>query len=452
MRRILAHSLMALILASSPTWGQNLNPLDIKSTSARLKALQLDVSIEDESNLIGIDKWGGNPAGIVVDEFNSKMVLFGQNNQQEQEQATNRINEDVNALGYFGVYNGGLYALQAEVAGQFSDLDLDISGFKDKHTTNQLTGNTAISRRVGPFLLGAEVSFLGESQDREDGITGILEDTEDITSDPVSYALGVGLDVPFETGRFTLGLSGDFVNEEEKDLDVASGFESILDEEGRTMGLQAILLKDDWVTLGLAYENEEVKRDLTQSSFKVNFNTEEKSYKFRTLIKPMRGPFQAGVEGTISETSFLVDLDGLPLFDLKVEGQQFDFGLAYVVAERGLLGFEVKTINLDTTNNFTSQKDKIETLNYVVGLEFPLLPFLSVRGSYQTGEQVDKPAVGNEVTTDIKTMGGGIGLRLGSRGKIDMGYTSTQTETDVSPLAESKDQSLSIVGTIYFSN
>jgi len=65
---------IAAVLMAGNSFALSLSHDNLQSKSARLDALQLNVSVEDETNVIGLNMWGGNPAGLNLDETRSRVV------------------------------------------------------------------------------------------------------------------------------------------------------------------------------------------------------------------------------------------------------------------------------------------------------------------------------------------------------------------------------------------
>lgn len=176
----------------------------IDQRSARLEALQLDVVVEDPANKIGLERFGENPAGLVLDEEATRVnALYEHRN--ESDAFALHSHQDVDWPALYAVLRTKHQALAVEGSNQIND--------HSEGADKQKDAGFRYSGRIGNFLGGAEANYLSEELeytvvDYDAYLGPILRHARrGYKSNPVHYGAGLGYDAQLGGAHFIVGAS-----------------------------------------------------------------------------------------------------------------------------------------------------------------------------------------------------------------------------------------------------
>lgn len=460
-----------------------------KLRSMRLDALQLDLAIEDETNFIGLDKWGDNRAGIIKDE-KTRAVVAGNVYSSETEQSASKTDADESAYGVYGVWVGETQAVEGDFLFFSGEDDQNVSAGNEKTTGDTNMYNVGYSYSFGNLLLGARVTSMPTDLEIKDKSSSI----NPMKADPTEtlYGIGVGYIIPLnENASVTIGanfdlaqVKGDMTGQISGDLD-EDGIDEVIDikkglgVDGNAYGLQGIFAFNDIVRLGLRYSSVSMDDEVTQavsgvlSSYgpfdltsKDKKEQEESEFGIRLLSKFPDYPLNVGLEYFSSieeetETGTSGATSGRKTGYEKTEMADTGIGVAYKFLEEKLIaGLEFHTTSLEEWEGLDADDDdiidttsKVETdgTRYSLGIEYLFLENLAGRISYGIGKDTQKQSGQTDIKTDENILGLGIGYTWVDKGKVDLYYFNESTEDDQKPFKEeTSGNSFGLLVTLYF--
>lgn len=389
--------------------------------SARLDALQMGVAIEDEANIIGLEKWADNPAGLAMDENSSRLVAvydFGTSQWGGDDQ-------DRDFPGLYGVYRKADMAVSAQLNSQTWE-----QGELFGDAKSQTFGEIRFNRNFDRFLAGVNVANWSEDSSPYGSPTSFYE------SDPMSFGAGIG----YKLERFVLGLNA---GQSSGTFTMAGS-----DDEERTFryeGVQAIYVNPGLMRAG--FEIRRFQEELKEGASK----QEDDGYELRARGFYHRAdhPLRIGIEGSLrGEKIDWID-SGFHMTDDDKDTSRFTVGASLVSPRWGLVGLEYRYLNQETEYNLLGDTDKSSRSNIALGGEITPTAEWALRLSYSRftasfNDADDKSASGDFV-------GIGVGYLLSERFKLDGSYN--HSSVDYSEEGETFDwpeTKWSLMGSWYF--
>jgi hypothetical protein len=406
--------------------------LNYHDKSARLDILQMDVAIEDETNVIGLEKWSDNPAGLVLDEEKSRLVGVFESHEAKIKSLSSETTYKTTSPGVYSVFRGDHQAVSAQA--NFQRQTRSSTNQEDK----QMAGQIRYNRLWDTFSFGAQAGLLDESSTQPG-----LSDT-DYRSDPVKAGLGMGLKKNLSEGRLLFGLN---VTQASYTQETAG---ANTDSDSTAVSLQTILQKSETFKAG-------VMATVTGSNVKsltTETDTTQTELKTRGLVGSRQLPLRLGWEISLANIDSERDSSGLRTRESDTDAVLTTLGASWGTADTGLVGVEWESSNYDTTtNNFSpaSQTTSELTIKYLtLGGELPLMKTLTLRGSYSLLDQESTSST-SSTTYEGYVLGAGLGIKLGSQAKIDLGLLHVTADNQTTPgNGDSDEDKIEVVGTLYF--
>ncbi len=387
---------------------------DLSRESARLDSLQLNTAVEDETNVIGLSKWAGNPAGIILDEEKSRIVpVVKYSNPQKGEFDT--------TAGLFGVFKTDSQAIQIQ-----SSYQHDIAPPEDRETKQRFTDLT-YDKRFNNFFAAANLNYVDDRNSAG----------ETSHSDPLGYGMGIGYTHPLSMGSLDMGLNY------KRNDDTLNAWVSGKIPSNQT-GVQAIYRRPGVLNVGIAFENTAQDSRLTDV-FRAGYNgtlynierLKQQIYSERAFFSPSQIPLQFGER--IAFTHEENGLSDAQLFNLNAFNTTW--GLAHVSKDKNIIGIEYSYFHYNLNDDGISQF--INEYKAALGTEYHLMPQLLARASYsyETQNYLEKNIYGK--------VGVGLGYVFTTSAKLDVSYTNSQTHVPY-PDGMHISDGLQVIGTFYF--
>lgn len=404
LNKVLVVSLGCLFVACS-SFAALIRP-NLKNKSARLDALQLNVGVEDETNVIGLDLWAGNPAGLVSDEKKSRVVPVLEHDRMKD------ANSDVTKSWLPGVY--GVYKMDNQAfafQGNYQKLNSDTLNTDEK----QMFGSATYSAMPSKFFsLGGTLGY--QKDTAEDDITAKTTSK----SDPLYWTIGGALLAPGENGDFSIGVQ--YISNDSKTT--ANGFsDETLTDYAKNF---STIYRSKRVDAGLTYVDETIEQ---------NDGVKESNYLVsgRFFLRP-ETPWVLG-----ASASYASEVEGL--LGSNQSTMDVEAGATWLFEKQGLIG-----VNYTRNHSiFDGGSESPEGIS--VGGEMQLTDIVTGRASYKYGSTDVNGAL---TTTAISNaFGAGFGFKLTELAKLDLTWLHG-TETDHSKTIDTTTDVLEVVGTMYF--
>lgn len=369
--------------------------------SARLDALQMHLAIRDHTDVIGLDHFGGNPAGIVLDEPRSRMVpLVGLS---RTKWTPNPLNIDGNNLGVLGLFRSDTRAIRLEIEGTRSESDINSSRAD--------TGITEIAynQKWGSFLAGASIDYF--NTDTESNSGGSVT-----KSDPLSFATGIGWTQPLSNNRLDFGLN---FNQDRSNTGNAT--ESNSDE----FGFQAILGNQDVFNIGFSAisDNQEDISNLSNAKLE----TDEHSFKLRGFWDVPNSLLQFGAEYQLLQSDIEKN-NSLGVANFESDSHTLGLGAALSFDNKHLLGLEGRIVNEDSESTESAGRtdDEDRESQIIVGFETHILGKMVGRASFSYLDDGFKSTFNSntsKINQFIRKVAVGAGIQTSENSVIDIVYS-----------------------------
>ncbi len=363
----------------------------LKHTSLRLDALQLSLPVEDETNYIGLDSWGDNPAGLIENIGNTVKFMWGQSSYGSEADFSRELS--------------GLYFSHSSKSAA-----IEVEGLRDAFSysppdeSENLSGSAAFGVKTSNLLFGALWTGTGyESND--------WGSNHRTTSDRTLF--GGGVTFKFSNSALTVGVDGG-VNKNRESYDFASDS----NWEGPEYGLQSIL-KFDGGALGLKAHSGEMDSENVYSYARYKYNDAYQTGAVRLFKRFESIPVNLGVELESTKRIYKASFDYVALpSDGYKEEFSYDIKAAGVAwrLEPGLLGFEVR----EETNDFAYSRTSTDSglyRTYAAGFEYPVLSHVSIILSYLRGTSKwtytdsSNPLNCSSESSSLYSLGGGLTIK-----------------------------------------
>lgn len=438
-----------LVLASGRTWAQDYglaaeNVFFMRSPSItqqsidsdyRLRAMgHLNLPVADESNTLGVFKYGGAAAGLPLDYPQSKLELslYGEGGTLKDEGTEDdAFTGDLfdSSEGAFGAMTSLRIGSNGAFAASLNN-DVYEAEFPDG-TTNEPGGNAFFAgygQRLGNLLLG--ISADGGTVTSVD-ISGVQK----LETEVRTFAPSVGyVFTPAQDHNLILAFTPEFreiettndvtflTSTEKLDLDGTRFSEAIHYMVGQRFAAALVLSQSkdegDYVLNNGASEDTELKGG---------------SMNLRTYYRAQSVPLSFGF--SIESTQIDTVISGANR-DSEVSSSRVGFGMAYHFRdERGLIGFELAGISEEDTDNLdTTDPDSNEERNgseFSLGAEYRLVEKLWGRAGIHT-ELLGEDPVGSapELETQSAQLTLGLEFLFSPQGSVAFTLASTGISSD----------------------
>lgn len=363
----------------------------LKHTSLRLDALQLSLPVEDETNYVGLDSWGDNPAGLIDNIGHTLKFTWGHSSYGSDADLSRELS--------------GLYFSHSSESAA-----LEVEGLRDAYVwpapeqSENIGGSAAFGVKTNNLLFGA--LWTGTRYESNDW-GGNSRTTSDRT------LLGGGTTFKFSNSALTLGVDGG-VNKSRDSYDFASDS----NWEGPEYGVQTIL-KFDGGALGLKAHNGEMDSENVYSYARYKYNDSYRTGAVRLFKRFESMPVNFGAEWESTKRTYKASFDYVALpsdgykreyfYDIKAAG------LAWRL-EPGLLGFEVREESNDFAYSGTSTDSGLYR-TYAAGFEYPVLSHVGIILSYLRGTSKwtytdsSNPLNYSSESSSLYSLGGGLTVK-----------------------------------------
>lgn len=390
MKRLKTLAVLITSLAWLTTPSLGITRPGLNRESARLDALQINLAIRDHTDVIGLDHFGGNPAGIVLDEAKSRVVPLVGLSRTRWVPSPQEI--DSNDLGLLGLVRTENQAVRLELKGNRFELD----SFNSLINSDIDTGSAEIAynRRWGSILGGASVNYFNEDGE---GTSGNFNGH----SDPLAFSGGIGWTQSLSDNRLDFGIN---VNREQNAVS-ASEIES--DE----FGFQAIFRRQDDLVLGFSgfIDNQDTK---AKASGILTFEDDSRTYKVRGFWDVENSPVQLGAE-------YQMELREISFHNVPIVGTLSSESDTRTSALGAALNFERVLVGVEgqLEDDVKGTNDTVKQL--AAGLESPILKNILGRVSFSYTDQ----KLGVMTSGFIRKTAVGIGIHTSENSVIDAVYS-----------------------------
>ncbi|MBU2528120.1 porin [bacterium] len=380
----------------------------------------LSLAVEDESNLIGLDKFGGNPAGMVLDYEKSKIEFdFRNMGAGEISLLAPTRKTYVEFEGSFtpllGIYRGGDNAVGA-VGGV---LNLGITYPQSPENKTNLDLNVfgvGYSHQIEGLVIGGSVMSSNYVTKGEDTSAGSASEEKTAA---LILGIGCGYIIPVEDNELTLGLTLSIPREDNTVEDKINGvtqsgkYDDSLSGVG--LGLQGIFKIADKGRIGLSLSQDSISGDKKTDSIKAGaVEKNETNIALRALYKLEENINMGFVYSHGAEDSIEKNLAETKISDDSDTSSDIGVGISYSLREdKGLVGVEYHSLT-------GAEKDKLDSSNDVdikgtkisLGGEYNVDKQLSLRAGYRirSSKETETGITGVEATMNDITLGAGYKL------------------------------------------
>ena len=364
----------------------------LKHTSLRLDTLQLFLPVEDETNYIGLDSWGDNPAGLIDNIGHTVKFTWGHSSYGSDADFSRELS--------------GLYFSHSSESAA-----LEVEGLRDAYIRSapeqlgeNIGGSAAFGGKTNNLLFGA----LWTGTRDESNSWGYNFRT---TSDRI--LLGGGTTFKFSNNALTLGVDGG-VNKSRDSYDFAYD----LNWKGPEYGFQAIM-KFNGGALGLKAHGGEMDSESVYSYARYKYNDSYQTGAVRLFKRFESIPVNFGAEWESTKRTYEANFDYVAL---PSEGYKSEYfydikaaGLAWRL-EPGLLGFEVREETNNRAYSGTSTNSGLYR-TYAAGFEYPVLSHVGIILSYLRGTSKwtytdsSNPLNCSSGSSSLYSLGGGLTLK-----------------------------------------
>lgn len=369
----------------------------VKFTSLRLAALQLDLAVEDGSNVIALDNWGDNYAGLAHEVKTKLQVLYGRD----------EITDDTDSPAKRSF--PGLYYSQTlgNCLGAFEVEGLSDNLSRDYLTLDKPSAAAAFGAASGNLLAG-----IGGGLAREEDSYRVDVNFYDLHDyDNRELVAGLGYVIPFQESSLTLGADGGVhYFQRYYEANYGSDRTDTEDLKGPKYGFQAILKTAQGV-LGARYLHQAIqgRYSSTYYSYNSSYGISSDTIHFDEEIG--HEELEARWFRKFEDIPFNFGMDWMRTIDTTRDSAQdrsdsWGAGLTWRIDTAALLGVEYRN-----SNNY----DYIKTTSISTGIEFPVFERMRLRFSYR-----DIKSKYRWGWTELyRTGAAGVGYKLGESSRLD---------------------------------
>jgi len=444
----------------------------------------LNLAVKDESNELGVFKYGGSPAGLPADYTRGKAELgfyLEQGTVEDESAIANPLKGDV--------YDSDVTAFQGMVAYPFETGDWGrgagvVSFVTDDGEADYTSGGalnyfgaTTAKNKPGlntfdigyghsfnNFIAGISINVLGLDPLKLETSAGNVTFEQD--SSDVTLSFGYVFDIADEQ-QLTIVAGPNIRNVELMIEETAAGEKSDHDLDGVKIDAGVHYQRGEEIKAGLFLRTGEVSGDIifTEPGKVTTFNADadEFSLNARVYYNPMAIPLSFGAEYAIETDSSKIDIAGTSISDTDESTTEFGIGAAWHIGEdKGLVGLEVKVFTDEDEDNIdTTDPDENETRDgteIILGGEWNVMDPLSVRLGLRLRayEEEPKGAKASDVSETEISLGGE--YRFEDRASVSAVIANTTIDSDSvnnAVLGDADDLSFSgisfqLLGKIYF--
>ncbi len=380
----------------------------LKHTSLHLDALQLSLPVEDETNYIGLDSWGDNPAGLTTNVRPALKFLWGSSAYGPHPDLSRELS--------------GLYFSHSS-----ESVAIEVEGLRDAFLYSQpdesedLSGSAAFGVKTDNLLFGA--LWTGTSYENNYWSYNSKETSG-------RTLLGVGTILNFSNSSLTLGLDGG-MNKSRRLYDDDSHFNL----SGPEYGLQAIL-KFEGGALGLKAHGGEMGNETVYSYGRYKYDYSYRTGAVRFFKRFDSVPFNLGAEWESTRQINKTRYDSV-YWPSSEDKTDFTYsvkaaGLAWRL-EPGLLCFEARE-RLDDLDYYGTWTDSGRYRTFTTAFEYPVLRHVGIILSYLRGTSSwtytnsSNPSYNYSDSASLYSLGGGLTIKPSEALDLAASYKYIYTE------------------------
>lgn len=389
--------LLLMLIVFSVSLGNAFAPDNLNTKSERITALQLNLSILDEANSLGLYHYGSNPAGILVDETRNRVIFSLGDYQNKGIQIPPTDFNKAGVYGLYGVTRSDYQAFEVSLIRQFERLNSSAN----EYFTNQSLVSLAFNKKITSFLLGVKTEILN-NVNNYDSPAGKLQ------ADPISYTLGVGW-LPGGRKNIVLALSG------KKEKSVLTTNEDIKTDG---FGTQVLFKRNDlfFLTLTSDFNKERYNSSGTVATIKDFLS------RGRVLWLTTSQRFGFGLEAKFNRESRLQKGANGTLFQrIKYNSYFFDIEPSFRFNHlKGLIGFKSGIHFKEMLNKLSKKQSRYHGGNLGIGFEYFFFNKITSQFSYSFDQDNEYFPVGRLIRKkNTLTKGLGFGVKINERSKLD---------------------------------